>query len=132
MSDLDESTVPSDDQTRPKRSPVPRRVLVRPHPSQWDERELMNFVEAAALFWPDGPLTVHSLRTAHRSGQLGVVVIAGKFLTTKAAILEMGAHDRLTKGPPDKFPNSGREAAKAKAALMVENFKARMQDKLAK
>jgi hypothetical protein len=51
-----------------------------------------------------GPLTVHSLRTAHRSGQLGVVEIAGKFLTTKAAILEMGKCERAPKEALEKCP----------------------------
>src|ERR1700687_6147460 len=73
------------------RRSVPPRVLERQDPSQWGDNELMNFREAAALFWPSGPLTVHSLRTAHRAGQLGAAVIAGKIFTTKAAIGEMGS-----------------------------------------
>ncbi|WP_213740451.1 hypothetical protein [Bradyrhizobium sp. dw_411] len=132
MLELDKSTVVSESQTGSKPRPVPRRVVDRPHPSRWDEQELMNFAEAVALFWPMGPLTVHSLRTAHRSGQLGVVEIAGKFLTTKAAILEMGKCELAPKEALAKCPPTDRETAKAKAALMVQNFKTRMQDKLAK
>jgi hypothetical protein len=40
---------------------VPPRVFERPDPSQWGDQELLNFKEAVALFWPSGPLTVHSL-----------------------------------------------------------------------
>jgi hypothetical protein len=46
--------------------------------------------EAAALMWPNGPLTVSSLRTAVRDGQLQVVVVAGKILTNRAALRKMG------------------------------------------
>jgi hypothetical protein len=49
----------------------------------------MTLSEAAALFWPAGPLSTASLRTAHRNGQLAVAVIARKFLTTKAAVEAM-------------------------------------------
>jgi hypothetical protein len=70
---------------------IPFRVLQRPDPVQWTDDELMNLPEAAALFWPDGPLTVASLRTAIRDEQLAVAVIAGKFLTTKAAVTAMSA-----------------------------------------
>jgi hypothetical protein len=68
---------------------VPLRIAKRPDPSQWSDIELMSLYEAAALFWPDGPLTVTSLRTAVRDGKLAVAEIAGKLLTTKTAIAEM-------------------------------------------
>lgn len=68
---------------------APPRVVMRRDPAQWSDVELMSLYEAAALFWPDGPLTVTSLRTAVRDGKLGVTEIAGKLLTTKAAIAEM-------------------------------------------
>jgi hypothetical protein len=51
--------------------------------------ELMTFAEAAALMWPDGPLTASSLRTAYRAGELEVVVIARKLLVTKRALAAM-------------------------------------------
>lgn len=70
---------------------MPLRVAKRPDPAQWSDAELMSLYEAAALFWPDGPLTVTSLRTAVRDGKLGVAEIAGKLLTTKAAIAEMSS-----------------------------------------
>jgi hypothetical protein len=67
----------------------PRRIAARPDPAQWSEEELMTFAEAAALMWPDGPLTASSLRTAYRAGELEVVVIARKLLVTKRALAEM-------------------------------------------
>lgn len=72
----------------------PRRVAVRPDPAQWDDDELLTFVEAAALLWPDGPLTASSLRTAYRAGALEVTVIARKLLTTKRALAAMAAAAR--------------------------------------
>lgn len=57
----------------------------------WSIDELMTLSEASLLFWPDGPLTVTSLRTAVRHGQLDIVEIAGKLLTTKSAIQRMSA-----------------------------------------
>ena len=68
---------------------LPRRVAARPDPAQWGDDELLTFAEAAALLWPHGPLTASSLRTAYRSGQLEVTVIARKLLVTKAAIRAM-------------------------------------------
>jgi hypothetical protein len=67
----------------------PRRVAARPDPGQWGEDELLTFAEAAALLWPDGPLTASSLRTAYRAGGLEVTVIARKLLTTKRALSAM-------------------------------------------
>jgi hypothetical protein len=56
---------------------VPLRLARWPDPSQWSDTELMSLYEAAALFWPEGPLTVTSLRTAVRDGQLAIAEIAG-------------------------------------------------------
>jgi len=58
----------------------------------------MTLPEAVALFWPDGPLTVRSLRTAIRDRRLPVSVVAGKHLVTKRALAEMSACTFL-KGP---------------------------------
>jgi hypothetical protein len=68
---------------------LPARVAARSNPADWGQDELMSLPEAAALFWPQGPLGVTSLRTAHRNGQLAVAQIAGKFLTTRRSIEEM-------------------------------------------
>jgi hypothetical protein len=72
----------------------PRRVAARPDPKDWGEDELLSFAEAAALLWPDGPLTASSLRTAYRAGELEVTVIARKLLVTRRALAEMTAAAR--------------------------------------
>ena len=71
------------------------RVASRPDPESWALDELMTLPEAARLFWPEGPLTVTSLRTAVRCGNLGVCVVAGRHLVTRRAILEMSECRRL-------------------------------------
>ena len=68
---------------------IPRRIAARPNPSDWGDGELMSFAEAAALLWPEGPLTASSLRTAYRRGELETVLIARKLLVDKKAISEM-------------------------------------------
>ena len=67
----------------------PRRITARPDPAAWGDDELLTFAEAAALLWPDGPLTASSLRTAYRAGALEVTVIARKLLVTKRALRKM-------------------------------------------
>ncbi|MCO5091704.1 hypothetical protein [Bosea sp. (in: a-proteobacteria)] len=56
----------------------------------WKEDELLTLTEAVALFWPRGPLTVTSLRTAGHEGTLEITVVAGKHFVTPAAIRSMG------------------------------------------
>lgn len=68
---------------------IPRRVVARPDPSEWRDDELLTFAEAAALLWPDGPLTASTLRTAYRAGELETVMIARKLMTTRAALRSM-------------------------------------------
>ena len=68
-----------------------RRVEERPDPQQWRSDELLTLPEAAALYWPRGPLGVSSLRTAIRDGVLDATRIAGKLLVTPAAIAAMSA-----------------------------------------
>ena len=75
-----------DIEKQPGPHPVKRvlpRIAARPDPDQWGDDELLTLPEAAALFWPLGPLSVSSLRTAIKDGQLAYTEIAGKFLTTK-------------------------------------------------
>lgn len=62
------------------------RVLERPDPQSWAEDELMTLAEAARLFWPSGPLSEETLRTAVRNGRLPVSEIARKLFTTKRAL----------------------------------------------
>ncbi|WP_306222336.1 hypothetical protein [Bosea beijingensis] len=68
---------------------APARVQARPDPSAWDMDELMSLPEAAALFWPAGPLSTHSLRVAVRDGALPVTIVAGKILTTRRSVLSL-------------------------------------------
>jgi len=67
-----------------------KRVAARPCPASWGDDELLTFSEAAELFWPDGPISTSTLRTAARGGILEIAVIAGKFFTTKRALTLMG------------------------------------------
>lgn len=68
---------------------TPPRVAERPRPDMWNDDETLTLEEAATLFWPRGPLSTKSLRTAARRGQLAVVVIARKILTTPGAVRAM-------------------------------------------
>lgn len=63
------------------------RVDQRPSPDT--DFEMLSLDQAAAIFWPNGPLTVASLRTAVRDGILDVAEIAGKVLTNRAALARM-------------------------------------------
>jgi hypothetical protein len=67
------------------------RIEARPDPLSWDMDELMTLTEAVELHWPDGPLTVPTLRTAIRDGQLAVCEIAGKFFLTRRLLLGLSA-----------------------------------------
>jgi hypothetical protein len=78
-------------EVRSKPRPVPVRVMQRPHPALWARHELLTLTEAAVLFWPDGLLTVSTLRTAAKHGQLAVANIAGRLFTSPAALNEMAA-----------------------------------------
>ncbi|WP_156635687.1 hypothetical protein [Methylobacterium sp. Leaf123] len=69
---------------------VPPRIADRPRPEEWTDDELLTLPEAAALFWPAGPITTNTLRTAGRDGSLAITKVAGKFFTTPMAIRRMG------------------------------------------
>lgn len=86
------------DKSRPERArrrggcrPLPPRIAERPSPADWHDDELLTLEEAAALMWPDGPLTSTSLRHAVREKILDVAEIAGKILTCRAALRRMSA-----------------------------------------
>jgi hypothetical protein len=90
--------------------PTPPRVAERPDPRDWDDYELLTLPEAAGLFWPRGPLTVATLRTAIRDGRLGVTVIARKFFVTPASIREMsrpGGRAAIVASAPE--PGAGKD-----------------------
>ncbi len=73
---------------------VPSRLSSRPHPADWDPEDPITLQEAACLFWPQGPLTTKSLRTAVRDGQLAVAIVAGKMFTCPRAVREMMTFER--------------------------------------
>lgn len=72
-----------------RRTGTARRVLLRPDPAQWSDDELLALHEAVELFWPQGPVTVSSLRTAIAAGDLAHARIAGRIYTTRAALKAM-------------------------------------------
>lgn len=72
---------------------IPPRVAARPSTEEWADDELLTLPEAAALFWPGGPITTNTLRTAERDGSLTVTKVAGKFFTTPMAIRRMGVDE---------------------------------------
>ena len=78
---------------------APDRIAGRPRPDQWRDDELLTLPEAARLFWPDGPLTTTSLRTAARDGTLEIRTVAGRHMTTPAALRRLGF--RRTDGPAE-------------------------------
>jgi hypothetical protein len=104
----------SNSQSRPS---VPHRVAKRPRPDEWQDHELLTLPEAAALFWPDGPLTTTSLRTAVRDRQLEVAIIAGKFLTTKAAIRRMST---CSLRDVDELPDDVEETGNGRPTTVAE------------
>ena len=104
---------------------MPERVRRRPTPEDWSDDELMTLAEASALFWPDGPLTTTSLRTAVRDQVLEVAEIAGKLLTNKRAIGRMSEcrprreNEPVSPGQQNSVPRSVAEV-RAKRALELE------------
>lgn len=80
-----------------RRSRVPPRIAARPETTLWSDDELLTLPEAAALFWPAGPITVHTLRTAARDRSLAITVVARKHFTTPLAIRRMGAGEVVPK-----------------------------------
>lgn len=95
---------------------LPQRVADRPRVEEWTDDELLTLPEAAALFWPDGPITTNTLRTAGRDGTLAITKVAGKFFTTPMAIRRMGQDeagetpDRETGAPAINSPRAMFEA----------------------
>jgi hypothetical protein len=88
------------------------RVRARPDPALWADDELMTLVEAATLYWPSGPLTETSLRTAVRDGRLPISQIAGKFFVTKVALRTLAVckpfrMDPSAQGTAIRGPNAG-------------------------
>ncbi len=89
---------------------VPTRIAARPDPTQWGDDELLTLPEAAALFWPGGPITTNTLRTAGRDGALAITKVAGKFFTTPMAIRRMGL-DEVGEKPKQQKPDETSETS---------------------
>jgi hypothetical protein len=68
---------------------TPRRIAARNDPATYSDTDLLTLAEAAALMWPDGPVTESTLRTMYRAKKLTVVILARKLMTTKAYLREM-------------------------------------------
>lgn len=58
------------------------RLQVRPQLQDWKDDELITLIEAAALFFPAGPMSANGLRIAHRRGELAATSICGRLFTT--------------------------------------------------
>ena len=73
---------------------VPQRVSNRPSPDNWGEDELMTLPEAVSLMWPDGVITVSTLRTAIRDGLLPHVRVGRRMFVTKRGLADLGRPKR--------------------------------------
>lgn len=128
LSDRPASLAPADAAARAGETDglaLPARVAERPEPAQWNPEEFLTLGEAAALFWPRGPIREASLRTARRDGQLAVARIAGKLLTTRSAVEEMtrqamraSAENRMLRRRPKRL--AAVEAPDPRSALRAK------------
>lgn len=57
--------------------------------------------QAVAKFWPDGPLTISTLRTAIRHGRLCAYKVEGKLLVTETALTDWLQSCRVAVNLPD-------------------------------
>ncbi|MFQ3451789.1 hypothetical protein PMN64_00470 [Bradyrhizobium sp. UFLA01-814] len=106
------------------------RVLARPDPGSWGPDELLTLSEAAYLFWPNGPITTATLRTAVRKEELSVAEIASKFFTTRRSIeaTSVPAIRRMAAKPqPVSAPAPEAEPKKAEASLPARTAVERLQ-----
>jgi hypothetical protein len=103
----------------PRRDPL-ARARNRPRPEEWRDDELMTLAEAAAVFWPDGPLTVRSLRTEIAKGSLTAEQIAGKVFVTPAALKEMRQRCRARRTLRDSTSANARDAIQSGSSSTPE------------
>lgn len=92
-----------------RRAKIPERIARRPEARQWSPDELLTLPEAIALLWAKGPVTVSTLRTAIRHGDLGHARIAGKIFTTRTALEELAACVKRLPGKPAAAAHAGRQ-----------------------
>ena len=118
------------------------RVRSRPHPQDWGDDDSMTLIEAVAVFFPHGPLTLSSFRTEIAAGRLEVARVAGKDLTTPRAIRKLvtpcraGKPNRLASGvgqtmEPGSSSIEDGKCAQASAALKLKALRARSKPTLA-
>jgi hypothetical protein len=62
--------------------------------------------QAVEKFFPDGPLTVASLRNEIRKGRLQATMPAGKLLVTERALAEMLERCRVAANLPDSISST--------------------------
>ena len=83
--------------------------------SDWVMEPVYTLKQAAEKFFPNGPLTVASLRNESRKGRLQATMPAGKLLITERALVEMlqrcrvqrNHHDSSSSVPSARAPRSG-------------------------
>jgi len=117
--------------SRPVRDKLARARL-RPDPAQWGDDEAMTLIEAIFVFFPQGPLTLCSLRTAISKGQLEFARVAGKDLTTPAAIRKLLKPCRAAKpnrpafgtDPTPASGSSSTESGKSAQAAAAQTLRA--------
>lgn len=84
------------------------RVAERSTPDAWGMDELMSLREAVELHWPNGPLTVASLRITIRDGKLPVCEIARKHLVTRRCLMELSKGVKFSAAPKTEAAGPGR------------------------
>jgi hypothetical protein len=62
------------------------RVDRRPEPANWGDDDDMTLAEYIAVFWPEGPLTINTLRTAIKRGDLTAAWVRGLWFVTPAQV----------------------------------------------
>lgn len=68
-----------------ERNPL-ARVAERPQPRDWGNDEIVTLKEIIAVFYPNGPLAISSLRSEIRRGGLPNVKVRSKYLLTPAQL----------------------------------------------
>lgn len=114
--------------SRPQSRRPPRRLVKRPRPSDWRDDEPMMLAEAIELLWPDGPLTIASLRTEIRKGRLPASRVAGRLFVTQADLWRLFRPEAICpKDPPQtgKSDETRRLAARSEAAPTPQTASAR-------
>lgn len=62
------------------------RLQRKPSPEDWHDDEPMTFQEYIAVFYPEGPLTVATLRNEMYRGRLTPAMVAGRYFVTPAQV----------------------------------------------